>query len=59
MFHLHLHTSPGQENEKNNIKKRKRDIDRVSHLGMSSRSIMNDGKEEPTRRATWILKYKK
>ena len=36
------------------------DLERVY---MSSRyelsSIMNDGKEVPTRRATWMLKYKK
>ena len=38
--------------EKKIFKKRKRDLGRVFHLGMISKSIMNNGKEEPTRRAT-------
>ena len=37
----------------------KRDLERLCHLGMSSRNVMNNGKEEPTRRATSMLKYKK
>ena len=36
---------------------KKRDLERVCYLGMSSRSI--NRKEEPTRRANWMLKYKK
>ena len=39
--------------EKKIFKKRKRDLGRVFHLGMISKSIMNNGKEEPTRRASY------
>ena len=53
-FCVLLHTLSGQEKNVHNLK-RKRDLERVCHLGMSSRSVMNNGKEEPTR----ILKCKK
>ena len=54
-FRVLLHTSSGQAIKKIYNPKRKRVLERVCHLCMSFRSIMNDGKEEPTRRATWML----
>ena len=42
-------STSGQEKKKS-IKKRKKDLERVCYLGMSSRSIMNNGKEKPIRR---------
>ena len=50
-FGVHLHTSSGQENKTNiNVKRKERDLERVCHLGMNFRSIMDNGKEELTRR---------
>ena len=56
-FRVHLHSSSGQE--KKRIIKKKRELDGVRDLGTSSRRIMTDGKEVPTKRATWMFKYKK
>ena len=68
-FRVLLHTSSIiMSRKKMNPKIRKRNLERVCHLNMSSRSIIefnfyfkilgsmvNNGKEDPTRRATWML----
>ena len=46
MFCALLNTSSGHGKRK---KSKKRDLERVCHLGMCSMSIMNNDKEEPTR----------
>ena len=44
-FRVLLHTLSCQEIKNDNLKKENRDLERVCHLGRSSRSILNDGKK--------------